>query len=477
MPFLKDSVKFMGVKAMKKSLPNIVVFVLKILMYVSLFATFFGMFSIYIPWILRLSRTAGITMVTFAVLEVLLAIAYGGYAIGKQKSKPIIYSVSIATIITDLITHLQLCIMNTNDGYHQYFVYERPWLLLLVMIVQCLLITFFTYFGHYVYFKLKSPEKSCVIGDCDKSNKELIRKISRYKKQYSIEKVIKFDDPGVYHYIDDCETVFLSEIPPEKRFPIVEYCYQRGKNIYYSFEINDIVGMGAKCYTLDDKPLVMSSIKELSFEQRIVKRAIDIVVSVIALIPCLPIMGICALAIKLDDGGKVFFKQKRATIGGRVFEVYKFRTMKEAGTINRSVTKDDDRITRVGKILRKFRVDELPQIFNIINGDMSLVGPRPEMLENVEKYTAELPEFAYRLKVKAGLTGLAQIAGKYNTSPKDKLMLDLLYIENYNVLMDIKMLLQTITVFFKSSDSTEAFEENDENLVEAKTEDKEKKED
>lgn len=453
---------------MKKSLPNIVVFLLKVLMYFGLFAAFFGLFSIYIPWILRLSRTAGITMVTFAVLEVLLAIAYGGFAIGKQKSKPIIYSVSIATIITDLITHLQLCIMNTNDGYHQHFVYERPWLLLLVIVVQCLIITGFTYLGNHIYFKLKEPEKCCVVGTNDKSSNELVRKISMFKKQYKIEKVIDFEDPGVYHYIDSVETVFLTEIPPERRFPIVEYCYQRAKNIYYSFEINDIVGMGAKCYTLDDKPMVMSTVKELTFEQRLIKRAIDILVSLVALIPCLPIMAVCAIAIKCDDGGKVLFKQKRATIGGRVFEVFKFRTMKEEGRVNRSVTKDDDRITRVGKILRKFRVDELPQIFNILNGDMSLVGPRPEMLENVQKYTQELPEFAYRLKVKAGLTGYAQIAGKYNTSPKDKLMLDLMYIENYNILLDIKMLLQTVTVFFKSSDSTEAFEENDEHLVEVK---------
>ena len=140
-----------------------------------------------------------------------------------------------------------------------------------------------------------------------------------------------------------------------------------------------------------------------------------------------------------------------------MFEVYKFRTMKEENSIHKSVTENDDRITKVGKYLRKFRIDELPQLLNILKGDMTVVGPRPEMLENVEKYTEELPEFAYRLRMKAGLTGLAQISGKYNTSPKDKLVMDLMYIENYSIWQDIKLIFQTITVFLKASESTEAF--------------------
>ena len=121
----------------------------------------------------------------------------------------------------------------------------------------------------------------------------------------------------------------------------------------------------------------------------------------------------------------MFYRQKRATYAGRIFEVYKFRSMRvEDGSIHRSVTKDDDRITRVGHVIRKFRIDELPQLINVLKSDMSIVGPRPEMIENVDKYTQELPEFTYRLRAKAGLTGLAQIYGRYNTSPKDKLIMD-----------------------------------------------------
>ena len=181
-----------------------------------------------------------------------------------------------------------------------------------------------------------------------------------------------------------------------------------------------------------------------------------------ALVLLSPVMLGCAIAIKAEDGGKVFYRQKRATKYGRVFEVLKFRTMREENSVHRSVTDDDDRITRVGRILRKYRIDELPQLVNILTGDMTVVGPRPEMLENVEKYTSELPEFAYRLRMKAGLTGLAQIAGKYNTSPKDKLVMDLMYIENYSIWQDLKLIFQTVTVFFKASESTEAFHAQEE---------------
>lgn len=156
----------------------------------------------------------------------------------------------------------------------------------------------------------------------------------------------------------------------------------------------------------------------------------------------------------------MFYRQKRATYGGRVFEVYKFRSMRaQAGDIHVSATKGDQRITRVGRIIRKFRIDELPQLINVLKSDMSIVGPRPEMLENVEKYTNDLPEFRYRLRAKAGLTGLAQIYGKYNTSPRDKLIMDLAYIQQYSVWLDLKLILRTALVLLTPEESTEAFED------------------
>ncbi len=440
-----------------KKLKRTIVFILKLALFVSLFGIFFGIFGINNPWLFNLNRTTGVTMLTFAVLGIALMSVYGGYAIGTQKSKPIVYSMSLAAIITDLVTHLQLSIMNTSEKNNPYFVYETPHLLLLVIVLQVLVIIFFAYFGNFVYFSLEPPEKCCVISSSRQSLGNIIPKINKLKKQYEVDEIIRFDAPDVLDVIARNDTVFLYDVPVRERIVLTEYCYQKQKNIYYNFEMSDVVSQGAKYMTLDDKSLVMHVAKDLTMEQRIVKRLMDLGVSLIALILTSPIMLGCALAIKLEDGGKVFYKQKRLTKYGRVFEVYKFRTMKEENSIHKSVTADDDRITKVGKLLRKYRIDELPQMLNILKGDMTVVGPRPEMLENVEKYTGELPEFSYRLRMKAGLTGLAQISGKYNTSPKDKLVMDLMYIENYSIWQDLKLIFQTITVFFKASESTEAF--------------------
>ena len=174
-----------------------------------------------------------------------------------------------------------------------------------------------------------------------------------------------------------------------------------------------------------------------------------------------PILAVVAIAIKAEDHGPVFYKQKRCTKNGKVFEIIKFRSMiVDAEKEGRSIpaTKGDPRITRVGRIIRMIRVDELPQIINVLKGDMSLVGPRPERVEHVEEYTRQIPEFAYRMRVKGGLTGYAQIYGKYNTSPYDKLRLDLQYIEKQSTLLDFKLLLLTIKIMFVP-ESSEGFSE------------------
>ena len=435
-----------------------IIFLLKSLMYTLLIGTFFVVFGTEYSWIMHLSRTTGVTLVTFCVLEIALVSVYGGYAIGRLKSKPIITSLSLATLATDLVTHLQLCIMNVNENNNDHFVYESPHLLVLVMIIQVALIILFTYLGQWVYFSINPPEKCCVITSSVDSLNNIMPKIMRYKKQYKVVDMVHYTNENVFDIINRSDTVFLYDVPSNYRVLLSEYCYSKTKNIYFNFEMTDIVTLGAKSSLLDDKPMVSAVVRDLTFEQRFVKRTMDILMSLAGLIVLGPIMLLIALLIKLDDGGAVFFRQRRATKGGKLFDVYKFRTMKEAGSINLSARTDDDRITRVGKYLRKFRVDELPQLINILKGEMSVVGPRPEMVENVDKYTEELPEFSYRLRVKGGLTGYAQIAGKYNTSPKDKLVLDLMYIEKYSLWLDFKLIMQTLTVFFRASDSTKGFE-------------------
>ena len=210
---------------------------------------------------------------------------------------------------------------------------------------------------------------------------------------------------------------------------------------------------------MDDAPFLEMEFFKMSFFQRAAKRLGDIVISLICLVLLSPLMGIIALAIRMEDHGPVFFRQKRLTIRGWEFTIWKFRTMTVEDSLSGSPVStavNDPRITRVGRVLRRFRMDEIPQFLNVLKGEMSLVGPRPEMLSNIDRYKETYPDFAYREKMKAGITGYAQIEGRYNTTPEDKLMLDLMYIESFSIWLDIKLLMRTATVLFKR-DSTQGF--------------------
>ena len=445
---------------LKKCIASIVL-VFKAFMYVGIFLIFFVLFSIENFQILTLSRTMGVTMLTFVVVEAILTAVYGKYNIGKRKRKPIIYSVFLATLITDVVTYLQLSIMNTNENNNASFKFEFIGILMLVILMQLLWIIFCVYFGNYVYFSINEPE-SCVVITSDKEHlNQILRVIKKFKKQYRVDYILKADDQEWQETVLKADAVFLYNVPIEKRTEIIELCYHYHKNIYFNPTMADVVEVNASHIMLDDLSLIGSELQNLSLEQRMVKRALDIVVSLVCIILFSPFMLISAIAIKINDGGSILFKQNRVTRGGRIFNVYKFRNMREDADDSK-VVDHDDRITKVGYFLRKFRIDELPQFFNILLGDMSVVGPRPEMVGNVYKYSENLPEFRYRLRVKAGLTGLAQISGKYNTSPKDKLILDLMYIENYSFWRDLQLIFQTLIVLLKS-DSTEAFDEKDDN--------------
>lgn len=431
---------------------------LKLLLYLLMLAVFVLLLSIENRALIRLSRTMGITIMTFVVVGLLFLSIYGKFDIGRRKSKPIIYSMSLAVIFTDIITYVQLMVMNTITPSVYALRFVSIGALFATIVVQILIITVFAYAGNALFFRIHRPEKCYVVTSSQKNLDEIARGILKYKKQYEISGVFDFRDKNLLSKLGDADTVFLYNIPIPQRSEITNYCYRTRKNVYFNPEIEDIVEMSAEYYLLDDISMLNYNVTGLTMEQRIIKRCMDIGLSLIMGIVTSPIWVVSALAIKLYDGGPVFFKQDRATINGNIFQVYKFRTMKEH-VENRSVSEDDDRITAPGKILRKIRMDELPQLLNILKGDMSFVGPRPEMIENVQAYTEKLPEFRYRLRVKAGLTGYAQISGKYNTTPKDKLMMDMMYIENYNVFRDIQLLFQTAIVLLKS-DSTEAFKKN-----------------
>ena len=429
--------------------------VIKLVLYSLLLATFIVVQKQENIGLRRLSRTMGITIFTFVVVGLLLLSVYGSYDVGRRKSKPIIYSLSLAVICTDIVTYLQVMIMRANTNIHEFKLRGLE-LLVVTIAIQIIIIIVFTYAGNALFFLIHEPESCCVITSSQESLDVIAYAMGRFKKQYRITSVLDYRSDDIESHIEKADTVFMYDVPSEHRIQIMRLCYKYKVNVYFNPYLEDIMEVNATHYVLDDVYLFNKNIKTLTMEQRIIKRILDIVLSLILGILSSPFWIIGALAVKLYDGGPVLFKQERATIHGKRFYVYKLRTMKE-NVENYSAKKDDDRITVPGKFLRRTRIDELPQLLNVLKGDMTFVGPRPEMIKNVKNYTKELPEFRYRLRVKAGLTGYAQIAGKYNTTPRDKLIMDMMYIEQFSILRDIQLILQTAVVLLRS-DSTEAFE-------------------
>ena len=436
--------------------------IMKLFTHILILITFFGLMALNNPQILIPSRTMAVTMLTFIALQTVMNTVYGGYAIGKRKSKPVISSLILSVVITDAISYLQLQIMNVNPNNNERFTLFSVDLLFLlsVLILQIGLIIILVRMGNRLYFSIIPPLNCCIIIEPDSDIEYIKQKILTYKLQYKIVSIMQSTSDKLEEMIAECQTIFICGVTGHRRSELILQCYRLKKNIMCLAELEDIIIYGAKQTILDDTAFFDIENSAMLLPQRIIKRVMDVILSLLGLIICLPLLMLSAAMIKLSDGGSVFFSQERLTNYGRHFYVIKLRTMtREASSRQKRYTpakQGDLRITFIGAFLRRFRIDEIPQLINVLKGDMSLVGPRPEMIDNVEKYKSEVPAFVYRERMKAGLTGYAQIEGKYNTSPKDKLMLDLLYIENFSIWLDIKLILRTFTVFLRK-DSTEAF--------------------
>ncbi|MDD3214020.1 MAG: exopolysaccharide biosynthesis polyprenyl glycosylphosphotransferase, partial [Eubacteriales bacterium] len=432
-------------------LSQVVKTVFQCLLYLSLFLTFFLLLSITNPQIINMSRTAATTMATFAIVLAILTYVYGGYQLGIRKSRSVFASIVIAIVLTDIATYLQLQIMNVNPANNDRLILfgEDLWLLMTALLIQIGLIYFFVMLGYRFYFTINPPERCCVIASSQEQAEHIAEKIATFRQKYRLGDVLHYECEDVEETILKNDVVFLAGIPDTEEEQLKSFCYQNGKTIYLQAELGDVIVSTSQQNVIDDTLFLYISREEPTLLQRFIKRLSDIMLSFLGLIVTSPMMLIATLMIFLSHNGPIFFRQKRATIGGKVFEIIKFRTMycDACDATGQSACENDERVTKVGKILRKYRIDELPQLFNVLSGDMSIVGPRPEMLENVDRYTQEVPEFVYRQQMKAGLTGMAQIDGKYNTTPKDKVILDLFYIENFSLMLDMKMIFRTVTVF------------------------------
>lgn len=368
----------------------------------------------------------------------------------------------ISLCIVNFVSYFQICLVANR------MLTPAPMLMLTVVefAVAIALIFLFT----TVYHKLYAPHDMLLIYG-HKRGVSLKIKMDSRKDKYNISKLISVEEgyEAIINEIPKHDAVILNDVPAELRNDILKFCYQYRVRTYVAPKLTDVMLRGARNITLFDTPLLLVKGTGLTPAQRVAKRTMDILLGSVALIiAAIPIL-VVALAIKLEDGGPVFFRQKRMTRGGREFDILKFRSMivdaeKYSGAV--LAAGDDPRITKVGKIIRATRLDELPQIINIVKGDMSIVGPRPERKVIADEYCKDIPEFAYRLKVRGGLTGYAQIYGKYNTSAYDKLRLDLMYIENYSLLLDIKLIILTLRIIF-SKDSTEGIDVARENQKKA----------
>ncbi|MBQ6180363.1 MAG: sugar transferase [Ruminococcus sp.] len=391
----------------------------------------------------------------YSLLIVLFFKAYGGFKLGYLKKTDMLFSQLISMACVNGVTYFLISLIG------RHFMDGLP--LLLLTLVDFGFIAVWTVFTAKLFFMIYPPRRLIILYGSHQAAALVMKMSQRVDKYMICESVsIHEDSETIKELILKYEGVIICDIPAEQRNDYLKFCFERSKRAYIAPKISDIIIRGADDIRLFDTPLLLCRNYGLDVEQRILKRIFDIVFSLIALIPAAPFMLISALAIKLYDGGPVLYKQKRLTIDDKEFYVYKFRSMivnAEKDGKPRLASEEDDRITPVGKILRKFRIDEFPQLLNILKGDMSVVGPRPERPELAQEYEKEMPEFEFRLKVKAGLTGYAQVTGVYDTSPYDKLKMDLMYIENFSIRLDLQIILMTIkTMLFPPKTNAETEE-------------------
>ncbi len=395
----------------------------------------------------------------YAVILLMLSVMYGGMRLGYLKNSELIFSQVFATLIANLVIYAELSVMA-----FQLFV---PKVFFVMMLEQMAVIIVYINIANKIYRSIFPPRKLLLIHG-DRPIEDICAKFERRRDKYIITGTVhvKVGYKELCRKImqayecDECNAVVLGDISVEDRSPLLKFCYGHSIRVYLLPKITDVILMGAEELHVFDSPMLLTREYSLTMEQRFVKRCIDIICALILLIVTSPIMIITAVIIKLYDGGPILYKQVRCTMNQRRFDIMKFRSMRtdaELDGVARLAQKNDSRITPVGRIIRKCRIDELPQLINILRGDMSFIGPRPERPEIIAQYMEVMPEFAFRMKVKAGLAGFAQVYGKYNTSPYDKLKLDLTYIENYSVWLDIKLMMLTLKILFWP-DSTEGVE-------------------
>ena len=393
----------------------------------------------------------GYTVILFAFFR-----TYSAYMLGYSRVRTLVFSQIIAQFFSVAIVYLAV-----STAWYRF---DKPLALVYLLIPQFILDVIWTLIGARIFFKIYPQKKTLLIFSTPRDKRRFGTVAGKpMERLYKITKELEFNGTfsEIKDRITDYDAVFVAGVNSECRDEILKYCEETDMSGFFLPRIGDAIMKGAKHIPSFDSPVLHVERKVLNAEYAFANRIFDIVSSAIGLILMSPVLLITALCIKLYDGGPVFYRQVRLTKNGREFKILKFRSMRvdaeKDGVARLSSGENDDRITPVGRWVRKCRLDEFPQLWNILKGDMSVVGPRPERPEIAEQYYETMPEFKQRLQVTAGLTGYAQVYGKYNTDPYEKLEFDLMYINSMNFLTDIRLCFATFGVLF-SSESTEGVE-------------------
>lgn len=382
------------------------------------------------------------------IVTVLLLNLYGLYTITMKTMGEIAFSLGVSLFLLQAFTAV-------STFFVRHFAFPRS-IFIYAFFVQFLLLIGWRFSVLKVFKKIQGVTYVLLIGDIKKT-KEVSEKLYSISRGWiEVKNIISPYDENLEWHLSQVNTVYiLSNIDENVKSQLIKKAIEFKKHVFIVPEIRDIMVCKSRFIYFDDIATISIEPPDLTSEQKLIKRLCDIILALVTLTLALPFMILIALAIKIDSKGPIIYKQKRITEGEREFYVLKFRTMvKDAEKMTGPVlaTEDDPRITRVGRFLRSVRLDELPQLINVLKGEMSFIGPRPERPFFVEQFKKSYPEYTFRHTVKAGITGLAQVFGKYATTPEDKLRLDLIYIKNYSIVLDIKILLLTIkTIFTKEA--------------------------
>ena len=399
-------------------------------------------------------RGSYLMVALFFVLYIIFGRVYDAFLMSLQRISEVVYAQFLAVAVSDFIMYIVIWLLNRH----------LPNILpgCAALIGQALLALVWATAAHRWYYSTFPAQATAVIYDTINGMEKPIGQYGLGKKYSVVLTATAHECINDLSMLDGVSTVFMSGIHSHDRNVILKHCVENNITVFVIPRIGDTIMSGAYHMHMFHLPMLRVSRYDPQPEYLFMKRLVDIVFSAIAIVILSPVFFVTAMAIKITDNGPVLYKQTRLTTDGKEFAILKFRSMRvdaeKDGIARLSTGENDSRITPVGKVIRACRIDELPQLFNILRGDLSLVGPRPERPEIAAQYCEKMPEFALRLQAKAGLTGYAQVYGKYNTTPYDKLVMDLMYIAHPSIIEDFKIMFATVKILFVP-ESTEGVSE------------------